>query len=428
MPDRPAPAIAPPPVDDDPPITEPEAEAYLAKACRPTGSAGRVGVELEWLVYDQNDPARPVPAGAVPLGAIPLANGHLTHEPGGQIEYSSYPARDLDSCLANTRRDMTALRAEVGAAGYRLAGFGMDPVRPPRRALDLPRYVAMEEFLNRGGAAGRWMMGTSASVQVCLDSREGADTGADTSPASLRWRLAHAIGPVLVAMFANSPILHLRPTGWLSTRQGVWRLMDRTRTAPVISGSPTAAGDATDDWIRYALGARVMFIRHNSGRQWTVPRGLTFRDWLRQGGRRPTLDDLVYHVSTLFPPVRPRGYLELRMIDAQPADGWTVPLTLASALLDDPTASDVALAAIEPIWSRSAADDPPWTRAARLGLADPAIAAAAIACFRAAALATPPGPARTALEDFGDRYVERSRCPAHDLLDRHRRALTALVA
>ena len=119
------------------------------------------------------------------------------------------------------------------------------------------------------------------------------------------------------------------------------------------------------------------------------------------GERRPTADDLTYHLSTLFPPVRPRGHLELRMIDAQPADGWIVPTAVATALLDDPKAADAAMAAAEPLWHgpgpgsarsrRSEAD--PWLRAARHGPADPALSRASRACFEAAdeALA---GPAR----------------------------------
>ena len=87
---------------------------------------------------------------------------------------------------------------------------------------------------------------------------------------------------------------------------------------------------------------------------WTAPPGLTFRDWLREGGsgplRAPTAEDLDYHLSTLFPPVRPHGHMELRMIDAQPGDGWIVPAAVVTALADDERAADAALAAAEPVW------------------------------------------------------------------------------
>ncbi|WP_328667218.1 glutamate-cysteine ligase family protein [Streptomyces sp. NBC_00322] len=77
----------------------------------------------------------------------------------------------------------------------------------------------------------------------------------------------------------------------------------------------------------------MLCVRRSDGLPWTAPDGMTFRDWLRTGERPATLADLNYHRTTLFPPVRPRGHLELRMIDAQPGDGWMVPLALVSVLM-----------------------------------------------------------------------------------------------
>ena len=130
---------------------------------------------------------------------------------------------------------------------------------------------------------------------------------------------------MLVAAFANSPLRRGRPTGWRSSRQQVWAHMDPGRTRP-----PELNGDPRDDWAAYALDAQVMCVRDDGSGDWTAPPGLTLRDWVRGGAvedrlRPPTTEDLVYHLSTLFPPVRPRGHLELRMIDAQPGDGWIVP-------------------------------------------------------------------------------------------------------
>ena len=89
--------------------------------------------------------------------------------------------------------------------------------------------------------------------------------------------------------------------------------------------------------VSYVLDAKVMVLRDPESRRWTAPSGLTFRDWVRGAvGPPPTADDLEYHMSTLFPPGRPRGHLELRMIDAQPGDdGWIVPAAVAGALFDD---------------------------------------------------------------------------------------------
>jgi glutamate--cysteine ligase len=147
--------------------------------------------------------------------------------------------------------------------------------------------------------------------------------------------------------------------------------------------------------------------------EWTVPVDTTFRDWIVGGEPRPPAEsDLAYHLTTLFPPVRARGHLELRMIDTQRTDGdWTAALALVTALIDDPAAADRSRAALEPV------TEPAWTTvAARAGLADPTVAKAALGCFEAA-LAAPIGiELREELGRFVRRYVERGRCPADDTL------------
>ena len=273
----------------------------------------------------------------------------LTTEPGGQLELSSLPADSLADWSAPPPTDLAALRAAADAAGLELAGFGLDPLRPPRRVLDLPRYAAMEAFFDRGGPWGRQMMCGTASVQVCLDAGDDSD---GTCGYRWRWRLLHAIGPVLVAAFANSPLRDGKPTGWLSSRQQVWARMDPGRTRP-----PRLDADPREAWAAYALDAQLMCVRDEGSADWSAPRRA---DAARLGARRrrppdrlrpPTVGDLDYHLSTLFPPVRPRGHFELRMIDAQPGDGWIVPLAVSSALLADEPAADAALAAVERLWA-----------------------------------------------------------------------------
>ena len=432
-------------------FTETDAEAHVHGICFKTGPPERVGVELEWLVRDPRDPARPVRAEQVaaalaPFGADTPASkqgypGHeqrivryqipalpsgatLTVEPGGQLELSSAPAVTLGELVQVTGRDLTALRDAAAAAGLELCGYGLDPLRPPRRVVDLPRYAAMERFFDRDGPWGRQMMCGTASVQVCLDA---GDDGTGESGYRSRWRLLHAIGPVLVAAFANSPLRGGRPTGWRSARQQVWANMDPGRTR-----APAADGDPRDAWAAYALDAELMCVREPGSADWTAPPGLTFRDWVRDGGagtlRAPTPEDLDYHLSTLFPPVRPRGHMELRMIDAQPGDGWIVPAAVVTALGGDERAADAALAAAEPVWAgneqgpgpRCDADDP-WLRAARSGPADPHLSRAAKQCFEAADAALvragAPAPIRQAVTDFTERYVLKDRCPANDQLE-----------
>ncbi len=435
-----------------PPLSEENAEAHVHGICFKTGPPGQVGVELEWLVRDRRDPALPVEADRITRAVAGLSNGNaravlpggglLTTEPGGQLEVSSAPATSLGGCVTAAGEDLAALRNAVYAAGLQLSGDGLDPIRPPRRILDLPRYAAMEEFFDRRGPWGRVMMCNTASVQVCLDA--GDENGGTTGYRS-RWRLLHAVGPVLVAAFANSPLRRGRPSGWRSTRQAVWSRLDPGRTRspacaepPGIPGRPGSGSsgphaanglDPRDAWTAYALDAELMCIRRDGPSAWTAPPGLTFRDWLRGAGeRRPTTDDLTYHLSTLFPPVRPRGHLELRMIDAQPADGWIVPTAVAAALLGDPKAADAAMAAAEPLWDQSGSaavpnqgrDASPWLRAARYGPADAGIDRASRACFEAAdaalGRASAPAAVRRAVAGFAERYVLRGRCPADDRL------------
>ena len=355
----------------------------------------------------------------LPSGAL------LTTEPGGQLEVSSQPADSLAGLVDATVGDLVALRAALAADGLELAGIGLDPLRPPQRILHLPRYAAMEEFFDRGGPWGRQMMCGTASVQVCLDAGHDSD-GPDGY--RRRWRLLHAAGPVLVAAFANSPLRDGRPTGWVSARQQVWTRMDPRRTRP-----PGLDGDLRAAWARYALDADLMCVRNPDSADWSAPPGLTLRDWIRAGlrgsgrgqPRHPTTGDLEYHLSTLFPPVRPRGHFELRMIDAQPGDGWIVPLAVTAGLLSDAAAGEAALAALAPLWDGHGTGDgaaiEPWVRAARSGPADPAIARASRECFAAAREALDrmavPASITAAVDAFCDQYVSKDRCPADDLLE-----------
>ncbi|MFI1656010.1 ergothioneine biosynthesis glutamate--cysteine ligase EgtA [Streptomyces sp. NPDC020472] len=404
-----------------PPLTEAEAEDLLRCICFKTGPPRTVGVELEWLVHELRDPRLPVrpPRLAAALDTVrelPLVSA-LTFEPGGQLELSSRPAGSLMECLDSLAADLAAVRAALGPLGLTLSGYGVDPWHAPRsRVLHEPRYDAMEIALGRTGPAGRAMMCESASVQVCLDAglEEPGPLGYHR-----RWQLAHLLGAVLVAAFANSPVHGGRRTGWRSTRQALWAELDPRRTlAPPPDGEPRA------EWAAHVLDTPVMCVRAEEG-PWAVPEGLTFRQWLRTGLPRPAdADDLRYHMTTLFPPVRPRGHLELRMMDAQPGpDGWMVPVAVTTAVFDDPEAAETAYRAVKPLAELAAPGPAPrnplWLAAARDGLADPELHAAARAVFSAALDALPRIGAsegvRRAVAAFHERYVIPGGCPADDL-------------
>ncbi len=403
-------------------VTEAEAEALIHGICFKTGPPRRLGVEVEWLVHDLRTPQifvsqERLEAAYDALQTLPLSST-LTVEPGGQLELSSQPAGSLMECIGTVRADLAAVRSVLRGNNLNLVGLGHDPWRMPRRYLRQPRYDAMEAYLDRTGPAGRFMMCGSASVQVSVDA--GYEEPGPLGHVR-RWWLAHHLGAVLLAAFANSPLSCGRATGWRSTRQLRWTQIGFGRSAAPLLGS-----DPRGDWMRHVLDSPVMCVRRDD-EPWLVPEGLTFREWTKSGiPRPPTRDDLDYHVTTLFPPVRPRGHLELRMMDAQPGeDGWTVPLAVTAALFDDPEAAETAYRAVKPLAERTldlpAPYNPLYAIAARDALTDPELHEAAVTCFTAALAALPRlGAAQETTDAVSrhlQRYVLQGRCPADDLLE-----------
>jgi glutamate--cysteine ligase len=319
------------------------------------------------------------------------------------VEISSPPAPTLTECLRITSADLQTLAARFRGEHLALHGGGVDRYRRPRRLLSLPRYAAMESHFDRAGDAGREMMCTTASVQVSVD------TGVD--PAE-RWSLLHRLGPVLVAMFADSAVQAGQLTGWRSTRQAIWSRLDPSRTRP-----PEQEGDPRESYARFALDAELLCCRRSAD-CWDAPPGTTFRDWIGGAfGPPPTYDDLAYHLTTLFPPVRAQGHLEVRYLDQQSGDAWQVATAVVAALVGDAHAADLALAAAEPAAGR-------WEQAARFAVADPVLdrAAREVADVTGSALArlgaTPD--LLDAVDRFFETYTDQGRCPADDDLDPRR--------
>jgi glutamate--cysteine ligase len=245
-------------------------------------------------------------------------------------------------------------------------------------------------------------MTSTASVQVNLDAgpREGwAD----------RVRLAHALGPTMVAVAANSPLLGGRFSGWRSARQHVWSQLDTARCGPVLGAS---GDDPASEWARYALKAPVMLVHTARGAE-PVTSWVPFADWADGrallGDRRPTHADLEYHLTTLFPPVRPRRFLEIRYLDSVPDAVWPAVVFMLVTLLDDPVAADIAAEATESVAAA-------WDRAAQLGLGDRRLQEAALRCVQTAAERAPAGLVES-METLA-RSVEQGRCPADDFSDR----------
>jgi glutamate--cysteine ligase len=185
--------------------------------------------------------------------------------------------------------------------------------------------------------------------------------------AATRWRAANALGPVLAAAFSSSPTYPAQGAGGCR-RLATWLRLDPSRTAPVPCRADEDPGQA---WAAYALAANIMLIRSPEGCEPLTGPAMTLQTWIDEGHPRgwPTADDVAYHLTTLFPPVRPKGWLELRMIDALPDPWWRVPVAVAAVLLDDAD----AVAACRPVADR-------WREAAEFGLADEPLAAAARVC------------------------------------------------
>jgi glutamate--cysteine ligase len=376
---------------------------YLRRICFKTGPPpSRVGAELEWLVARSGAPRALVPLTELEgllrqAGPFPGAS-RVTLEPGGQVELSSVPAEDLSGCLTALGDDVAHLRTVLRSAGLDLVPSAIDPHRPPVRQLRAPRYDAMADYFDTlPHTLGRVMMASTAAVQVNLDA------GADDRDVARRWRLLHTVGPALCAAFANSPRHNGRRTGWKSTRQAVWLGLDPRRTHAPPGREPVSG------WAAYALAAPVMMLR-STGTAWRAAPGFTFGEWVTgrvPDLRRPTEDDLAYHLTTLFPPVRPRGWFEVRFLDAQDPAWWPVPVAVLATLLDHRSAGDRAAEACEPVADR-------WVAAARHGPADRDLALAARRVFAAVVGALADTPTARLVSDFSDRYVSRGRCPADD--------------
>jgi glutamate--cysteine ligase len=393
-------------------LSETEAEEIIFGTSFDREQVGRIGAELEWIVLDPREPDRRIAVkellNLLDIEHAPLpCGGWISFEPGGQLELSTRPFPDLAGCTNAAKADMHAVESRLAAAGLILYGTGLDR-REPRMMTEHPRYAALEAHYGQFGRLGRLMMANSASVQINVDAGDSTDGWRGRSR---RWLLANSLGPLLIAIFANSAGPPSSPAR--SRRQVIRFQTDPTRTDPLALDI-----DPRKAWARYALDALVVGIPEEPPRPWSrPPRGLTMRGWLRDADlRTATVHDLARHVKTVIPPVRPCGYLEIRMVDSQPGQGWVVPVAVVAALLDDARASDEILELVsrQPVPDRRDI----WINAARRGLLNTRLAAAARECLRIAidALARLHAPmwVREAVERFALTYTYHGRCPADD--------------
>ena len=368
--------------------TRAAAEAYVGGVCFKLGPPMLIGAELEWLTAAR-DGARPRPTDfAAALGphaptsivadspARALPGGSVvTLEPGGQIELSSAPMSSAEELCAALTSDSTRLEHLLAGAGIAMRSGAADTDRIAERILPAPRYRAMQHRFDRIGPFGRLMMCNTTATQISVDA------GGDAAEVASRWRALYAIGPALLAAFACSPRLRGIPGGrWASQRMRTWFELDPGRT------DPPRLSDPIRDYASWAVDAPLLCVRGGCGDSaddWSVPGDATFSDWVAGEldsviGRSPNVSDLDYHLTTLFPPVRAAGHFEVRYLDAQPGDGWRIPVAALSALFGDPVTIEEATAIAAPTADR-------WRCAAELGLIEPELRTAAVDLLELAA-------------------------------------------
>jgi len=315
--------------------------------------------------------------------------------------------------MADFNRTLTAVREALSYGDVALAAAGADPWFGPDEVpmqLDAPRYRAMAAYFERRGPAGAVMMRCTTSTQINLDLGPG---GVRTE----RYSLASLISPLITATFTSSPGHGVR-----SRRARTWQELDPTRTGfpKALERGHTLSPEEV--YAEAALDADVLLFRTPDGDAEPGEPGFRFQDWIESGHPRfgrPTKDDLLYHLTTLFFEVRVRSVLELRSPDALPAPWSGVPLVLVSGLLYDPRARAEALALLGALGPRL---DELWRRAAAVGLRDPEIASLAgraweIAIRGAERLPTGwLGEGELQLADqFLERFTARRLAPADEL-------------
>jgi glutamate--cysteine ligase len=322
---------------------------FLAGAGRPRDRWG-VGVEVEKLVVDRRTGEaadfqriedllkrleRSGKWSAVReenhLVALLGASSSITLEPGGQLELSGKLCPDLFCCQRDYRRHVARIVSSADSLDLAFLGLGVQPFTPLKDIDWLPRqrYRIMQAYMMRTGDMGQHMMKKSAGVQVNLDFCDEADC-------MDKMRTAQHLAPLCYALFANSPLMEGRPTGFLSTRGEIWRRTDPDRAGLIPA---LFREDASfDGYVDYALGVPMYFILRDGRLLDVTGQGLSFGRFLAEGfqGYRPTLADWDLHLSTLFPEVRLRPQIELRSADSLPPElAMSVAALLKGLLYDD---------------------------------------------------------------------------------------------
>ena len=332
--------------------------APMIKGEKP-GAAWRIGTEHEKLVYaaaDHHAPSYAEQGGIRDLlmaltdyGWKPViengnvialsgSDGAVSLEPAGQLELSGAPLENLHQTCAETGRHLDQVKAIGAKTGTGFLGLGM---WPDKRRDELPimpkgRYAIMLSHMPRVGSMGLDMMLRTCTIQVNLDYSSEADM-------AQKFRTSLALQPLATALFANSPFTEGKPNGFLSYRSHIWSDTDPHRTGmlPFVFED----GFGYDRYAEYMLDVPMYFVFRDG--KYIDAAGHSFRDFLKGKlavlpGELPRASDWVDHLSTAFPEVRLKSFLEMRGADGGP---WSTICALPAfwvGLLYDQTALDAA--------------------------------------------------------------------------------------
>jgi glutamate--cysteine ligase len=345
-------------VTDQQPLTLEDITAWFAAGAKPA-SEWRVGAEHEKFGFHFRDHStlpyegpsgikalmqgltdrygwRPVHEGGHVI-ALSRGGASVSLEPGGQFELSGAPLADAHAIRAETVNHLEEVRAVGADLGLGFIGLGFHPTITRGQAEVMPkgRYDLMRRYMPKVGELGLDMMLRTCTVQANLDFGGEADMVA-------KFRASLALQPIVTALFANSPFIEGRPSGYLSTRANVWTDTDPARTG--LLDFVFKPGFTFETYARYALDVPMYFVKRD-GRYIDVA-GQSFRDFMEGRlpglpGVFPTIKDWEDHTTTLFPEVRLKTFLEMRGADGGPLDMLCALPALWIGLLYD----DAALAA-----------------------------------------------------------------------------------
>ena len=382
---RPATTTSPP---DDVVVGLDEAHDLVRSLALSDRPVGTVGLEVEGHALVRHDVTAPPPYDVLLEVAARHAElprgGRTTLEPGGQVEVSSAPHPDIATALAAMEEDTAVVRAALAREGLGWVLLGADPLRPPRRVHRGERYTAMERWFAASAGTrrhGATMMCSTAALQVNLEA-------GPVEQWSSRVRRAQGLAPLLTAVSGSSAFLEGRDTGWHSARQRAWAGLGELRAGPL-----TEATDPAGSWAARALETEVVLVPTPDGGLAAADERRSLRQWVTDPGGWPpaTVADVHRQLTTLFPPVRLRGWLELRCLDVLPHRWWPAVAAVTTAWMDQPSLHATVDRAVDRTATLSAA-------AARDGLGDPVLRDVAHACLRAAAEVVPAAVQDTVVE------------------------------